>query len=128
MPDRAGVDGAGAVVDFFGDVRPLENGAPIMGIEYEAHRPMAEQQMQAIAEEATNKFGLLGIILWHRYGFVAGGETSLFMRVSAAHRGSAFTASQWIVDELKKRVPIWKTPIFENKTQQGALSAVAITP
>jgi molybdopterin synthase catalytic subunit len=101
--------GAGAIVQFLGDVRPLENGERIDGIEYEAHREMAEHQMQRIADEAAERFGLLAIRLHHRVGFVAVGETSLFLRVAAAHRGAAFDASRWIVDELKKRVPIWKS-------------------
>jgi molybdopterin synthase catalytic subunit len=101
--------GAGAVVQFFGDVRPLENGQPIDGIEYEAHQEMAEHHLQQIAHEAAERFGLLAVRLHHRVGFVAVGETSLFLRVAAAHRGAAFDASQWIVDELKKRVPIWKS-------------------
>jgi molybdopterin synthase catalytic subunit len=103
------ISGAGAIVQFLGDVRPLENGERIDGIEYEAHQEMAEHQLQRIADEAAERFGLLAIRLHHRIGFVAVGETSLFLRVAAAHRAAAFDASQWIVDELKKRVPIWKS-------------------
>jgi len=103
------ISGAGAIVQFFGDVRGLENGKPIDGIEYEAHHAMALHQLQKIAEEAAEGFGLLAIRLHHRIGFVAVGETSLFLRVAAAHRAAAFDASRWIVDELKKRVPIWKS-------------------
>jgi molybdopterin synthase catalytic subunit len=105
---------AGAIVDFFGKVRPLENGAPITGLDYEAHREMAEHQLWAVAREAAQRFDLLAIKLHHRIGRVPSGETSLFLRVGAAHRGAAFEAGQWIVDELKKRVPIWKRPLFQN--------------
>ena len=104
--------GAGAVVEFFGNVRPLENGEEIDGIEYEAHRDMAEHQLRKIAHEAAERFDLLAIRLHHGIGFVAVGETSLFLRVASAHRGAAFEASRWIVDELKKRVPIWKSVRF----------------
>src|SRR2546421_11510587 len=90
--------GAGAIVEFFGDVRPLENGEQIDGIEYEAHREMAEHQLQKIADEAAERFGLVAICLHHRVGFVTVGGTSLFLRVAAAHRGAAFDASRWIVD------------------------------
>lgn len=103
------ISGAGAIVEFFGDVRPLENGRQIDGIEYEAHGEMAEHQLGEIAREAAGRFDLLAVRLHHRVGFVAVGETSLFLRVAAAHRGEAFQASRWIVDELKKRVPIWKS-------------------
>jgi molybdopterin synthase catalytic subunit len=106
--------GGGAIVQFLGDVRPLENGERIAGIEYEAHQEMAEHQLQKIADEAAERFGLLAIRLHHRVGFVAVGETSLFLRVAAAHRGAAFDASRWIVDELKKRVPIWKSIIVRS--------------
>jgi len=109
---RLDVPNAGAITDFFGNVRPLEGGEPIIAIEYEAHREMAEHQLRIVAQEGAERFGLLAARLHHRIGRVPAGETSLFLRVAAAHRGAAFEASKWIVDELKKRVPIWKTPIF----------------
>jgi len=113
--------GAGAIIQFFGDVRPLENGERIDGIEYEAHQEMAEHQLRKIADEAAERFGLLAVCLHHRLGFVAVGETSLFLKVAAAHRGSAFEASRWIVDELKKRVPIWKSIVVRSeKTRETA--------
>ena len=101
--------GGGAVVQFFGDVRPLENGEPIDGIEYEAHWEMAEYQLRNIVDAAAQRFGLLGVHLRHRVGFVGAGETSLLVRVTAAHRDAAFDASRWIIDGLKQRVPIWKS-------------------
>ena len=105
--------GAGAIVEFLGNVRPLENGEEIDGIEYEAHRDMAEHQLRKIAHEAAERFDLLVIRLHHGVGFVAVGEASLFLLVASAHRGAAFEASRWIVDELKKRVPIWKSVRFQ---------------
>ena len=104
--------GAGAMVEFFGNVRPLENGKEIDGIEYEAHRKMAEHQLRKIAHEASERFDLLAIRLHHGVGFVAVGETSLFLRVASGHRSAAFEASRRIVDELKKCAPIWKTVRF----------------
>jgi molybdopterin synthase catalytic subunit len=101
---------AGAVVDFRGVVRKLEDGREIEGIDYEAHRTMAEHQMRLIASGAAEKFGLTDVLLHHRIGFVPAGETSLLLRVRARHRGAAFEASTWIVDELKLKVPIWKKP------------------
>jgi molybdopterin synthase catalytic subunit len=113
--------GAGAIVEFFGNVRPLENGEQIDGIEYEAHCEMAEYQLRKIAHEAGERFDLLAIRLHHSIGFVAVGESSLFLRVTAAHRGPAFEAGRWIVDELKKRVPIWKSVRFRvgRKKEKG---------
>jgi molybdopterin synthase catalytic subunit len=116
--------GAGAIVEFLGNVRPLENGGQIDGIEYEANREMAEHQLQKIANEAAERFDLLAIRLHHSVGFVAVGETSLFLGVAAAHRGAAFEASRWIVDELKKRVPIWKSVKFRIEPKQEKGSSV----
>jgi molybdopterin synthase catalytic subunit len=102
--------GAGAIVDFWGVVRELEDGREIEGIDYKAHGAMAEHQLRVIAEEAATHFELRRVLIRHRVGFVAVGEASLFLQVAAGHRGVAFEASKWIVDELKRKVPIWKHP------------------
>jgi molybdopterin synthase catalytic subunit len=113
---------AGARVDFQGIVRGSEDGREIEGIDYEAHREMAEHQLKQIAEQAANEFGLRSVIIHHRIGFVAVGEPSLLMRVCSGHREAAFQASRWIVDELKKKVPIWKRPKFrvQNHARPGS--------
>jgi molybdopterin synthase catalytic subunit len=103
---------SGAVVEFFGVVRQMEDGRQIEGIEYEAHATMAEHQLRQIAKTAAEKFSLFKVRIEHRVGFVQAGEASLFLQVRAGHRGPAFEAGKWIVDELKKRVPIWKRPKF----------------
>lgn len=110
--------GAGAVVDFWGVVRRLEDAREIDGIDYEAHTTMAEHQLKQIASAAMEKFQLGKVVLHHRIGFVAAGEASLFVRVAASHRAAAFEASKWIVDELKKKVPIWKQPQFVAENQR----------
>ena len=115
------VPSAGAVVDFCGIVRRLEDGLQIDGIEYEAHRDMAEHQLRQIAGHAAAKFGLQLVLIHHRIGFVAVGEPSLFVRVAALHRQEAFQAAQWIIDELKKKVPIWKQPAFANQPSRKAM-------
>jgi molybdopterin synthase catalytic subunit len=104
---------AGAVVDFFGVVRKLEDNREIEGIEYESHVKMAEHQIRLIADAAVEKFQLTKVVLHHRIGFVPVGEASLFLRIAARRRGAAFEASKWVVDELKKKVPIWKKPKFK---------------
>jgi len=106
------------MVEFWGVVRRFEDGREIEGIEYEAHRQMAEHQLKRIAEQAGDQFGLKLVIVHHRIGLVAVGEPSLFLRVTTAHRSEAFRASQWIVDELKKKVPIWKKPRFKAAHQR----------
>jgi molybdopterin synthase catalytic subunit len=109
--------GAGAIIDFWGVVRELEDGREIEGINYEAHAAMAEHQLRLIAEESAKNFQLKKVIVRHRIGFVSAGEASLFLQVTARHRAAAFAASEWIVDELKKRVPIWKRPRFKIDNQ-----------
>jgi len=118
---------AGATLDFWGVVRRLEDGREIEGIEYEAHREMAEHQLRQIAEQAVEKFRLQLVIVHHRIGFIAVREPSLFLRVASPHRGEGFRASQWIVDELKKKVPIWKKPrLRQGYGVAGALSQKAM--
>jgi molybdopterin synthase catalytic subunit len=110
------IAGVGAVVDFWGVVRPIEDGREIEGINYEAYREMAEHQLKRIAECAAERFGLTRVIIHHRTGFIAVGEASLFVRVASPHRSEGFQGIHWIVDELKKKVPIWKRPAFAKAT------------
>jgi molybdopterin synthase catalytic subunit len=107
---------AGAVVVFWGAVRGTENGREISGIEYEAHRSMAEHQMRLVAENAAEKFDAREIIIRHRIGFVPAAQPSVVVRVTSGHRGAAFGASHWIMDELKRLVPIWKHPVFKEES------------
>ncbi len=118
---------AGATVDFWGVVRRLEDGREIEGIDYEAHREMAEHQLRQIAEQAAEKFQLKRVIVHHRIGFIAVGEPSLFVRVASPHRSEGFRASQWIVNELKRKVPIWKRPRFKMEKQHHAAHRAAAT-
>ena len=114
---------AGAVIDFWGIVRPIEDGREIQGIDYDAHCEMAEHQLKRIAEQAAERFKLKLVIVHHRIGFIAVGEPSLFLRVASPHRSEGFRASQWIVDELKKKVPIWKRPRFKVESHRRASHA-----
>jgi molybdopterin synthase catalytic subunit len=119
-PQRHSAD-AGAIVDFWGVVRRLEARREIEGIEYEAHREMAEHQLKRIAEQAAEGFELELVLVHHRIGFIAAGEPSLFLRVCSPHRQEGFRASQWIVNELKKKVPIWKRPRFKSEASAAGV-------
>ncbi len=121
------IPGAGAVVDFWGVVRSLEHGREIDGIDYDSHPEMAEYQLKRIAEQAAEQFGLKLVIICHRIGFIAVGEPSLFLRVASPHRSEGFRASQSIVDELKKKVPIWKRPRFKPETYRHTSRSEAAT-
>jgi molybdopterin synthase catalytic subunit len=102
----------GAVVDFFGVVRAIENERMIDGIEYEAFESMAERQLALIADEAKDRYGLVSVVVHHRIGLVLVGEASLFVRVTARHRRAAFEGSSQIIERLKQAVPIWKHPVY----------------
>jgi len=102
----------GAVVDFFGVVRAIEENRVIEGIEYEAFQTMAERQLLVIAREAKSRYRLGLVMIYHRIGFVSAGEASLFVRVSARHRRAAFEGSSQIIEQLKIAVPIWKHPVY----------------
>jgi molybdopterin synthase catalytic subunit len=126
-PPESDVAGAGAVVDFWGVVRPIEDKRKIEGIDYETHREMAEHQLKRIAEQAVEEFGLNVVTIHHRIGFIAVGEPSLVVGVTSPHRGEGFRAAQWIVDELKEKVPIWKKPRFQPDQERHAAQSAATT-
>ena len=105
---------SGAVLDFYGVVRGLEEAEQISGIDYEAHTEMARHQLEVLCQEAIAQFSLHSVILHHRTGYIPTAVPSLFLRVGAAHRGPAFEAAQWLIEQLKLRVPIWKHPLSQN--------------
>lgn len=110
--ERVFADGRGAIAVFSGIVRPLEDGKPITGIQYEHHDSLADTALADIAREAVGRFGLLKVYCVHRVGFVPVGQSSVYIAVAASHRGPSFDACRWIIDEIKSRVPIWKTIDF----------------
>lgn len=98
----------GAAVWFEGVVRNQNDGHPVTAIEYECYASMAEAELGKIATEAQQRWPIDDILVAHRYGCLAVGEISLVIGCSSPHRAEAFMAVQYIVDELKQRVPIWK--------------------
>jgi molybdopterin synthase catalytic subunit len=107
---KAGSDGAVCVFD--GIVRNNTRGRETLYLDYEAYREMALTQMQALAAEAVTRFGVRDVALLHRLGRLQVGETSVLIVVASAHRGAAFEACRWLIDTLKKQVPIWKKETF----------------
>ncbi len=107
---KAGPDGA--VCAFDGIVRNNTRGRETLYLDYEAYREMALTQMQALALEARERFGVRDVALLHRLGRLYVGETSVLIVVASAHRGQAFEACRWLIDTLKKQVPIWKKETF----------------
>jgi molybdopterin synthase catalytic subunit len=107
---KAGADGAVCVFD--GIVRDNTRGRETLYLDYEAYREMALEQMRTLADEALVKFGVRDVTLVHRLGRLRVGETSVLVVVASAHRGAAFDACRWLIDTLKKTVPIWKKEYF----------------
>ncbi len=98
-------DDAGAIVLFLGSVR---SDPGVQALDYEVYRPMALKKMHEIVEGSKKKFGILDMSIVHRLGRIRIGGDSVAIAVSAAHRGEAFDAASWAMDEMKKVVPIWK--------------------
>jgi molybdopterin synthase catalytic subunit len=107
---KAGPDGAVCVFD--GIVRDNSRGRKTLYLDYEAYREMALEQMRGLASEAVTKFGVRDVAVVHRLGRLVVGETSVLIVVASAHRGAAFEACRWLIDTLKKTVPIWKKEQF----------------
>jgi len=102
----------GAVVVFDGVVRNNSRGRQTLYLDYEAYEEMAARQMDALTREALSRFGVREVKLLHRLGRLMVGETSILIVVASAHRGAAFEACRWLIDTLKKTVPIWKKETF----------------
>ena len=102
--------GMGAVVYFLGVVRGEESGAPILALEYEAFQKMAEHQFHLLFDQMEKSWPIESVRLVHRLGSIKVNEPSLWVEAIAPHRGEAFAACQWLIDEMKRVVPIWKKP------------------
>lgn len=105
---------AGAINLFFGVVRNNNLGRSVGFLEYDAYPEMAERVMRELAEEAKQRFGLEDCAVFHRTGRLEIGETSLLVAVSCGHRAESFEAGHWLVNEIKKRVPVWKKEVWED--------------
>ena len=104
-------DQMGAVVYFSGVVRGMEDARPIKAIEYEAFDKMARHQFGLLFDQIEQRWPIESIRVVHRIGKIMTNETSLWVEVIAPHRGEAFAACQFLIDEMKRVVPIWKKPM-----------------
>lgn len=104
--------GAGAWIVFDGIVRPAEEGRPLAALVYEAYEPMTSRELHRLAQTTLAKHGLLAIVIEHSTGRVAAGEASFRLSIGAHHRAEAIQAADEFISEMKKVVPIWKTPEF----------------
>ncbi|MFZ0197632.1 MAG: molybdenum cofactor biosynthesis protein MoaE [Candidatus Sulfotelmatobacter sp.] len=107
-------DDDGAAVVFEGVVRNQTRGRRTLYLDYEAYEDMAQHVMEALAERALKQFHIREVALVHRLGRLDIGETSVLIVVASAHRAAAFDACRWLIDTLKRTVPIWKKEHFED--------------
>ena len=114
VSDRLKLPEDGAAVVFEGFVRNQTRGRRTLYLDYEAYEAMALKQMEALAREARSRFAIREVSLVHRLGRLEIGETSVLIVVASAHRAPAFEACRWLIDTLKKTVPIWKKEYFED--------------
>jgi molybdopterin synthase catalytic subunit len=108
----------GATVLFLGTVRDLNDGRAVSGIEYTAYRSMAERELAAIVAEASRRFGTDDIVVEHRLGELTLGECSVAVAAAHPRRAAAFDAARYVVEALKRRVPIWKLEHYVDGTRE----------
>lgn len=106
--DRVRDPACGGIALFVGTIRNHSKGEPVTRLEFDSYPPMALREMRRIAGEALTKFSLQAAAVHHRTGQLAIGDIAVVIAVSSAHRAAAFDGCEWIIDELKKHVPIWK--------------------
>ncbi len=102
------LDNAGACVIFEGWVRQVNHDRQVKHLEYEGADELAENEFKKIAGEVFNKFSILDVSCIHRVGRLEVGERAVWVSVQAEHRGAAFEACRYVIDELKRRLPVWK--------------------
>lgn len=108
LRDELSHDSAGAFASFEGWVRDHNEGRAVNGLRYEAYAALAEKEGERVLREALDKFAIVDARCVHRVGDLAIGDLAVWVGVSAAHRGAAFDACRYLIDEVKSRVPIWK--------------------
>ncbi len=118
LVDRARHPEAGAIVLFLGTTRELTKGRQTVALSYEAYLEMAERRLAELENEARRRWPVLECIIKHRLGTVPPTESSVAIAVSTPHRSDAFAAGQWLIDSLKKDVPIWKHEQWADGTSE----------
>jgi molybdopterin synthase catalytic subunit len=111
-------DECGASTLFVGTVRDVNEGRPVTGIDYSAYEAMAVREMEAIAREAAEKFGTPHVVVEHRLGALGVRDASVVIAVSHPRRAPAMDASRFVIEELKRRVPIWKREHYADGTRE----------
>ncbi len=110
-------DGFGCDVIFSGKVRNKSRGKNVSHIDYEIYDDMAVSELNKIADESLIKWDLGRCIIVHRHGRILTGEISIIIIVSSPHREDSYIASRYVIDEIKKRVPIWKKEFYDDGSE-----------
>ena len=108
----------GATSMFVGTVREVNDGRAVTGMEYASYESMAAAELSRIADEAAATFGTTALVIEHRIGTLALGDSSVVIAVSHAHRGPALEATRYAIEQLKQRVPIWKREHYTDGSRE----------
>lgn len=109
---------SGAISVFIGTVRETSDGRSVTALEYEAYQAMAERELAAIVAEAATQFDIAALVAEHRVGELALGDVSVVIASAHAHRAAAIDCTRMVIEEIKKRVPIWKREHFADGTRE----------
>ena len=115
--NETGTEADGSVITFIGMARNFSRGKEVTHLEYEIYENMAEKEMEKIIDESIKRWKLSSCIVVHRYGRVNMKEASILISLSSPHRKESFQASQYIIDTIKERVPIWKKEFYIDGSQ-----------
>ena len=108
----------GAVLLFLGAVRQVNDGRDVTGIDYAAYESMAQRELDAIVAEGVARFGTSDVAIVHRLGELSVEDVSVAIAVGHPHRDTAYAFSRWVIEELKRRVPIWKREHYVDGTRE----------
>ena len=118
----------GAAVVFVGTVREVNDGRAVSGIDYSAYREMAERELEAIVQEAAERLGTPDVVAEHRLGTLGLGEASVIVAAAHPHRAQAFDACRHVIEEIKRRVPVWKREHYVDGTREWVDPTRAAAP
>jgi len=108
----------GAISVFIGTVREVNDGRSVSAIEYSAYKSMADAELERILDEAEERFGVSALVVEHRIGLLGLGDVSVAIAAAHAHRAPALDCTRYVIEEIKKRVPIWKKEHYVDGTRE----------
>jgi molybdopterin synthase catalytic subunit len=116
--NEVGAPQHGAISLFIGTVREVNEGRSVSAIEYSAYQSMASAELERILDEAETRFGVSALVVEHRIGLLGLGDVSVAIAAAHPHRGPALDCTRYVIEEIKKRVPIWKKEHYADGTRE----------